>query len=488
MIDVIIVGGGPTGLMLAGELRLHNIKVVVLEKDFEPTRQVRSLGLHIRSIEILDKRGLLEQFLDQGQRYHGGGHFAAIDKPWPERLDTAHQYILGIPQPVTDRILAEHADALGADIRRGAEVVGLSQDENNVVVELAEGTRLRSRYLVACDGGRSTVRKLLGIGFPGEPATTQWLLGEMALTASFDTVMSAMTEVRKTEKGFGIGPSGENLYRVVVPAAGVAHDRSAPPTLETVQQQLVAFAGTDFGVHSPRWLSRFGNATRQAEQYRQGRAFLAGDAAHIHPPLGGQGLNLGIQDAFNLGWKLAAEINGWAPEGLLDTYHRERHPVAAQVLLNTRAQSELMSSEPGPQAVRALLTELMDLEEVSRYLVEKITALDVRYDIGDEHESLGRRHRDIQLPQGRLYELMRHGRGLLLDQTGSLSTTGWESRVDHLVGTSDELELPAALLRPDGHIAWVGEDQKGLNRQLHRWFGGTATALSSGGSNALVED
>jgi hypothetical protein len=256
-----------------------------------------------------------------------------------------------------------------------------------------------------------------------------------------------------------------------VPAAQVAEDRSVPPDLEEFKQQLRATAGTDFGVHSPRWLSRFGNATRLAERYRSGRVLLAGDAAHIHPPVGGQGLNLGIQDSFNLGWKLAAEINGWAPEGLLDSYETERHPVAADVLDNTRAQIELMSLEPGAQAVRRLVSDLMDFEEVNRYLIEKITAIGVRYDFGEGHELLGRHLRDLGLKRGRLYQLMHGGRGLLLDQTGRLSAAGWADRVDHVVDRSDELDVPAVLLRPDGHVAWVGEDQQDLLSQLPKWFG-----------------
>src|SRR5690606_36290955 len=219
-------------------------------------------------------------------------------------------------------------------------------------------------------------------------------------------------------KRFGVGPSGSGLYRVVAPAAGVSADRSVPPELAEVKQQLRAYAGTDFGVHSPRWLSRFGDAIRLAERYRVGRVLLAGDAAHVHAPLGGQGLNLGIQDAFNLGWKLAAEVRGWAPEGLLDSYHTERHPVAADVLDNTRAQSALMATDPGARAAHRLLSELMDFEEVNRYLMEKVTAVGVRYDFGEGHELLGRRLRDVGLGRGRLYERMRHGRGVLLDRTG----------------------------------------------------------------------
>ncbi|MCO5984850.1 rifampin monooxygenase [Actinoallomurus spadix] len=470
MFDVIITGCGPTGAMLAAELRLHDVRVLVLEKETEPASFVRIVGLHIRSLELMAMRGLLARILGHGRRRPAGGFFAAIPKPAPEGLDSAHAYMLGIPQPVINHLLEEHAIALGAQVRHGCPVVGIEQDDEGVTVEPADGERLRSRYLVGCDGARSTVRKLLGVDFPGEPSRTDTLMGEMELGAPREEIAAKVTEIRETDKRFWLRPFGAGVYQVVVPAAG-AGDRAEPPTLEDFKRGLRAIAGTDFGVHSPRWSSRFGNATRLAERYRVGRVLLAGDAAHIHPPVGGQGLNLGVQDAFNLGWKLAAQIRGWAPEGLLDTYQAERRPVAEEVLDNTRAQLELMSTEPGPQAVRRLLTELMDFDEVNRHLIEKITAIGIRYDFGEGPDLLGRRLRDIDVRQGRLYGLLHRGRGLLLDRTERLTAGGWSDRVDHLADPTADLDVPCVLLRPDGHVAWIGDDQQDLDDHLSRWFG-----------------
>lgn len=474
MFDVIIAGCGPTGAMLAAELRLHDVRVLVVEKESGPSPAVRIVGLHIRSLELMAMRGLLDRLLPHGRRRPAAGFFAAIPKPAPQGLDSAYAYLLGIPQPVVNRLLEEHAVALGAHVRRGVAVAGFEQDDDGVTVELSDGERVRGRHLVGCDGARSTVRKLLGVGFPGEPSRNDTLMGEMEVTASPEEIAATVAEVSRSVQRFWLRPFGAGVYSVVVPAAEVG-DRAQPPTLEEFRRELRAVAGTDFGVHSPRWLSRFGDATRLVDRYRVGRVLLAGDAAHIHPPLGGQGLNLGVQDAVNLGWKLAAQVRGWAPDGLLDTYQAERRPVASDVLDNTRAQTELSSAEPGARAVRKLLTELMDFEEVNRHLIEKITATAVRYDFGqrpDGPDLLGRRLRDIPVKQGNLYGLLRLGRGLLLDRTGRLTAGGWADRVDLLTDPTAELDVPAALMRPDGHVAWIGDDQRDLDVHLSRWFGG----------------
>ncbi|SEF20994.1 2-polyprenyl-6-methoxyphenol hydroxylase [Amycolatopsis pretoriensis] len=449
--------------MLAAELRLHDVRVLVLDKEPEPASSfVRVVSLHVRSLELMAMRGLLDRLLEHGRQRPVGGVFAAIPKPAPEGLESA--YLLGIPQPVVDRLLGDHAADLGAEVRRGATVTGFDQDDDGVTVELADGEHLRTRYLVGCDGARSTVRKLLGVGFPGEPSRMFTLMGELEAGAPPEEVSAKVAEVRETNKAFDFRPFGQGIYRVVVPESDPGAE---PPTIEDFRRALDTLAGTDFGVHSPRWLSRFGDATRLVEQYRVGRVLLAGDAAHIHPPAGGQGLNLGVQDAVNLGWKLAARIRGWAPETLLDTYHAERHPVAGDVLANTRAQVELHSAG----AVRALLTELMDFPEVNRYLIEKITATGVRYDFGAGPDLVGRRLRDVELKQGKLFDRLHRGRGLVLDRTERLTAGGWADRVDVIADPTAALDVPALLLRPDGYVAWAGDRQDELDVHLARWFG-----------------
>ncbi|MFC4065907.1 FAD-dependent monooxygenase [Actinoplanes subglobosus] len=483
-LDVIIAGCGPAGAMLAAELCLHDVRVLVLEQDTEPPAFARIVGLHIRSLEILAMRGLLDRVRDRGRQRPAAGFFAAIDKPTPKDLDSAYAYLLGIPQPVIVELLEDHATALGAHIRHGQAVTGVEQDDDGVTVEVAGGQRWRARYLVGCDGARSTVRRWVGIDFPGEPARNETLMGEMEAGVAREELMARLAELRATDRRVALMPFGERHYRVIVPTTGLSH-RSEPPGIDEFRHQLRLVAGTDFGVHSPRWTSRFGDATRLAERLRAGRVLLAGDAAHIHPPIGGQGLNLGIQDAVNLGWKLAAQVRGWAPDTLLDTYHAERHPVAAAVLDTVRAQTELLAPGPGPRALRRLFTELMDIDEVNRRLMEKITAIDIRYDFGPGPDLLGRRLPDTGLAQGDLYSRMHRGRGLLLDRTGRLTTGAWSDRVDHLADPAAELDVPAVLLRPDGHVAWIGDGQRDLDDHLTRWFGAPGVSFARG---AAVHD
>ncbi len=419
----------------------------------------------------MDQRGLLDRFLALSDTFQVGGLFGGITKPWPDRLDTAHPYGVATPQPVTERLLAERAVELGTDIRRGFEVVGLRQAEDGVTVGLADGSQLRARYVVGCDGGRSTVRKLLGVGFPGEPATVETLLGEMAASEDPATIAAVVEEVRKTQLRFGVSPGENGVYRVVVPADGVAEDRAAHrPSTSSGGGYGPSRAPTSV---CTRRVGCPGSATppdRPIATGSTGSCWRATRRTSIRRPAD-RGLNLGVQDAFNLGWKLAATVNGWAPGGLLDSYHSERHPVGARVIANTRAQITLLGTDPGATALRELFSTLMDFEEVNTYVTEMITAVGIRYDFGEGHDLLGRRLRDMQLKQSRLYELMHTGRGLLLDRTGRLSVAGWADRVDYVIDAVAELDAPAVLLRPDGHVAWVGDDQEDLLGKLPRWFG-----------------
>ncbi|MFD0889765.1 FAD-dependent monooxygenase, partial [Streptosporangium algeriense] len=387
---------------------------VVLDRLAERGQESRAAGIHPRTMEILDQRGVLGGFLDAGRPVQAG-HFSALPLDF-SGLETRYPFLLMILQTTVERLLEERAARLGVRVRWSSGVTGLRQDETGVEVEAEGGRRLRASYLVGCDGGRSTVRKLAGIGFPGTPATMTALLGDVSLA---DPPAEWIFQERREHGSFTVLPLGQEWYRVMTNEYDRVADRDTPVTFEELRETMTRIAGTDYGMHDPRWISRFGDAARQAEHYRSGRVLLAGDAAHIHFPSGGQGLNMGVQDAFNLGWKLALVVNGTAPEELLDSYHAERHPVAEEVLRNTRAQTIL--GRPGEQmtALRETFGRLIGVEQVNRLLSSMITALDIRYPLGEGHPLLGRRVPDLDLltPDGpvRLYGLLHAARPVLLD-------------------------------------------------------------------------
>ncbi|UUU44207.1 monooxygenase [Streptomyces sp. NBC_00162] len=494
--DVLVVGAGPTGLMLAAELALAGVRVRVVERRDERQRDSRALSLHPRSIELMDQRGIADRFLALG-RTVPGWHFAGLDTRLDfTGLDTRHPYSLFLAQSRTEELLELRARELGAEIRRGWEAVGLRQDENGVELRLngAGGTEsVSARYVVGCDGGRSFVRRAAGIDFPGTDETLTGMLGDFR-------TMDPLAVNRARAHGVLVAPLEDGLTRLVyidpermrVPAA-------EPVTLEEFRTSLVRICGTDCAVADPRWLSRFGNATRLAARYRAGRVLLAGDAAHIHFPAAGQGLNTGLQDAVNLGWKLAAEIHGWALAGLLDSYHDERHPVGRAVTENTEVQTLLMeltllTPYQGPAAaLRRLLDGLLGVEEVNRRLAGMVTALDTHYPAPAEGADLlvGRRVPDIGLTvpgaaAARVYELLHEGRPLHLDLTrdrasyqdpGAAHITA-VAPLDH--GRHPELAgVTELLVRPDGHIAWATRATDTRTRREDR-----AEALAAWGGSA----
>ena len=478
---VVVAGGGPTGMMLAGELALAGIDVVVVERRTDQTVDgSRAGGLHARTIEVLDQRGIADRFLDAGTVMQVQG-FAGIPLDISD-FPTRRNHGLALWQRDFEPILAGWVDELGVPVLRGQEVVGIASDDHGVDVELSGGEVLRAGYLVGCDGGRSTVRKAAGIEFAGWDASISWVLAEVDMDG--EPVLGMRAE------GGGIGPVDPSRpggpYRVVLPEQPV--EGRAEPTLEELRARLVAAYGSDFGVHRPTWITRFTDLTRQAVAYRAGRVLLAGDAAHVHAPNGGQGLNTGVQDAVNLGWKLAQVVGGVSPDSLLDTYHDERHPVAARVLQNTMAQVALTTPGDRHQALRDTLAQLLGMDEPRRTIAGMLSALDVRYDLGEGHPLLGRRMPDLDLQTGagptRASELLHEARPVLLDLAGGgdLDLAPWAGRIRRVDARHDGVwELPvigevptpdAVAIRPDGHVAWVGSiGDPELPRALDRWFG-----------------
>lgn len=481
---VVIAGGGPTGLMLAGELALAGEDVAIVERRAsQDLAGSRAGGLHARTIEVLDQRGIAERFLSQGQVAQVAG-FAWI------RLDisdfpTRHNYGLGLWQKHIERILAGWVGELAVPIYRGREVTGIAQDDTGVDVELSDGQSLRAGYLVGCDGGRSLVRKAAGIEFPGWDPTISNLIAEVELAEEPEWGL------RRDALGIHSWSRMEDGGPVGVLVTEQRLGRTGEPTLRDLSEALVAVYGTDYGIHSPTWISRFTDMTRQAASYRNGRVLLAGDAAHVHYPVGGQGLNIGVQDAVNLGWKLAQVVKGTSPQSLLDTYHAERHPVAAIVLRNTMAQVALLRTDDRTNALRDIMSELLSMDEPRKRLAAMMSGLDIHYDLGEGHPLLGRRMPDLGLTTAngangplRVFTLLHDARPVLLNlgEPSGFDITPWGDRVQLIdakyVGT---WELPAhgavtaptaVLIRPDGYVAWVGDGTDlGLADALTTWFG-----------------
>ena len=419
---VVIAGGGPTGLMLAGELALAGVDVAIVERRVsQELAGSRAGGLHSRTIEVLDQRGIADRFLAEGTVAQVGG-FAWISLDISD-FPTRHPYGLGLWQNHIERILADWVGELGVRVYRGREVRGFAQDDTGVEVALSDGESLRAQYLVGCDGGRSLIRKAAGIEFPGWDPSTSSLIAEAELAEEPEE-----WGVRRDEKGpHGLSrlDDGE-LVRVMVSEQHVGEN--GEPTLGDLSQALSAVYGTDYGIHSPIWISRFTDMARQAASYRKGRVLLAGDAAHVHYPVGGQGLGTGVQDAVNLGWKLAQVVNETSPESLLDTYHAERHPVAARVLRNTMAQAALLRSDERTEALRETMTELLSMDEPRRRFAAMMSGLDIHYDLGDGHPLLGRRMPDLDVVSAdgpmRVFTLLHDARPVLLTSV-SLAASTW---------------------------------------------------------------
>lgn len=485
--EVVVAGGGPTGLTLAAELRLAGIDVAVVER--RPNQDLagsRAGGLHARSIEVFDQRGIADRFLTQGQTAQVAG-FNMIPLDISD-FPTRHNYGLALFQNRIERILADWAEELAVPIIRPLEVMALAQDDTGVEVTLSDGQVLRALYLVGCDGGRSIVRRLAGIDFPGWDPTMSWMLAEV------EAAEEPAWGIRNDEFGTHAIGKADNpgTARIVITERHLP-ERDSEPTLDDLKQALVATYGTDFGVHSPTMISRFSDVSRQAAAYRERRVLLAGDAAHVHPPMGGQGLNTGVQDAMNLGWKLAQVVKGTSPESLLDSYHAERHPVAARVLRNTMAQVALRRTDDRTKALVDTVADLLKLDEARKHLAAEMSGLGIRYDLGEGHSLLGRRMPDLDLSstegETRVFTLLHEARPLLFNfgAPRSIDIGPWSDRVRLVEAEySGNWELPAlgevaapsaVLVRPDGYVAWVGEgNHSGLREGLSTWFGPPAAA------------
>lgn len=484
--QVVIAGAGPTGLMLAGELALAGIDVAIVERRTDQhVSGARAGGLHARSIEVLDQRGIAERFLSQGKPMQAAG-FAWFPLDIGD-FPTRHNYLLALPQGEIEQILAGWVGELGVPIYREREVAGFSQDDDGVDIELSDEASLRAEYLIGCDGGRSVIRKAAGIEFPGWDASVSHLIAEVELSEE------APWGLRRDVNGIHslIRPEKDGPVRVLVTEQSPG--RTGEPTLTDLSAALYAAYGYDFGIHSPAWISRFTDMARQAASYRHGRVLLAGDAAHVHYPTGGQGLNIGVQDAVNLGWKLAQVVKRISPPDLLDSYQAERHPVAAGVLRNTMAQVALLRSDERTNALREIMAELVGMEAPRKRLGAMVSGLDIHYDLGAGHPLLGRRMPDLDLvtadgPQ-RAFGFLHRAKPVLLNfgESGAFDLTQWADRVQ-LVDARypGAWELPvlgaiaapnAVLVRPDGYVAWVGDrTQGGLAEALTRWFGRPAAA------------
>ena len=490
--SVVIVGGGPTGLMLAGELALAGVDVAIVEQRAnQELAGSRAGGLHARTIEIFDQRGIADRFLAEGQVVQVAG-FARIQLDMSD-FPTRHPYGLGLWQNHIERILAGWVDELAVPVFRGREVTGFAQDDAGVTVELADGESLRATYLVGCDGGRSLIRRAAGIEFPGWDATTSALIAEVELAEEPEWgIRQDATGIHSLGKVEYEIRDGEIVYTDEGPARVMVTERhvgaTGEPTLDDLREMLIAVYGTDFGVHNPTWISRFTDMTRQAATYRAGRVILAGDAAHVHSPVGGQGLNTGVQDAVNLGWKLGQVVTGSSPESLLDTYNAERHPVAARVLRNTMAQVALMRYDDRVEALRDTTAELLSMDEPRKRFAGMMSGLDIHYDLGDGHPLLGRRMPDLDLVTAngpvRAYTLLHEARGVVLNlsEPTTFDTSPWANRMQVIEATCEgDWELPvlgrvqaptAVLIRPDGYVGWVGEGtDTGLHDALTTWFG-----------------